>query len=183
MIGIHNIQNATAAVALAFTIGLPEKFIKIGLLNFKGVQRRFTHLFNYNKISFYDDYAHHPTEINSVLNGVRNIYKNKEIICIFQPHRISRVKNLKKEFSKCFRMADTVILCPIYTANEKIRLNFTYSSFAKLIIKNSNVRLIYVEDEKQLKSLIKQSLFGEKMFIGMGAGSISNWMKNLKNII
>ena len=74
------------------TIGLPEKFIKIGLLNFKGVQRRFTHLFNYNKISFYDDYAHHPTEINSVLNGVRNIYKNKEIICIFQPHRISELK-------------------------------------------------------------------------------------------
>ncbi len=182
MIGIHNIRNATAAVALAFTIGLPEKYIKLGLRNFKGVQRRFSHLFDYNKVSFYDDYAHHPTEISSVLSGVKKVYNKKEIICVFQPHRISRVKNLKIEFSKCFKMADTVLLCPIYTANEKLRLNFTYNSFAKLIIKNSKVRLIKVEDETQLKNFIKQNLFGEKIYIGMGAGSISTWMKNLNNI-
>ena len=182
MIGIHNIRNATAAVAIAFTIGIPEKYIKSGLYNFKGVQRRFTHLFDYKKISFYDDYAHHPTEISSVLNGVKSVYKNKEIVCVFQPHRISRVKNLKTEFSKCFKMADTVILCPIYRANEKLRLDFTYESFAKLIIKNSKVRLILVDDEFQLNRFIKQNSFGKKIYIGMGAGSISNWMRNLKNI-
>ncbi len=182
MIGIHNIQNATAAVSLAFTIGLPEKYIKFGLYNFKGVERRFSYLFTHNKISFYDDYAHHPTEISSVLTGVKNVYKNKEVICVFQPHRISRVASLKKEFSKCFKMADIVLLCPIYTANEKLRLNFTYDSFAKLIIKNSNVKIILVNDELQLRKFIKQNVFGEKIYIGMGAGSISNWMKNLKNI-
>ena len=182
MIGVDNIQNATAAVSLAFTIGLPEKYIKLGLYNFKGVQRRFSHLFSHNNISFYDDYAHHPTEISSVLSGVRNIYKDKEIVCVFQPHRISRVINLKKEFSKCFKLADTVLLCPIYAANEKLKLNFTYHSFAKLIIKNSNVKLIQVEDELQLQRFIKQNVFGEKIYIGMGAGSISNWMKNLENI-
>ena len=182
MIGIHNILNATAAVALSFTIGLPEKYIKLGLKNFKGVQRRFSHLFDYNNISFYDDYAHHPTEIYSVLSGVKNVYKTKEIVCIFQPHRISRLINLKKEFSKCFKMADIVLLCPIFTANEKLRLNFTYDSFAKLIIKNSNVKLILIEDELQLRRFIKQNVFGEKIYIGMGAGSISNWMRNLENI-
>ena len=182
MIGIHNIRNATAAVALAFTIGLPEKNIKAGLYNFKGVQRRFSHLFNHNKVSFYDDYAHHPTEISSVLSGVKDVYKNKEIICIFQPHRISRVINLKTKFSKSFKLADTVLLCPIYTASEKLRLNFTYHSFAELIIKNSNVKLIQVDDELQLQRFIKQNAYGEKIYIGMGAGSISNWMKNLKNI-
>ena len=182
MIGIHNIRNASAAVALSFTIGLPEKYIKLGLLNFKGVQRRFSHLFDYNKVSFYDDYAHHPTEISSVLSGVRSVYRGKEIICVFQPHRISRVINLKKEFSNSFKMADTVLLCPIYSANEKLKLNFTYNSFAKLIIKNSNVKLIVVKDEFQLKKFVKQNTFGQKIFIGMGAGSISNWMKNLKNI-
>ncbi len=182
MIGIHNIRNATAAISLAFTIGLPEKYIKTGLYNFKGVQRRFSHLFDHNKIGFYDDYAHHPTEISSVLSGVEKVYKNKEIVCIFQPHRISRLISLKKEFSKCFKKAHTVLLCPIYTANEKLRLNFTYNSFAKLIIKNSNVRLIQVEDELQLQKFIKQNVFGKKIYIGMGAGSISNWMKNLKNI-
>ena len=172
----------TQTISLAFTIGLPEKYIKAGLYNFKGVQRRFSHLFDHNKTSFYDDYAHHPTEINSVLSGVEKVYKNKEIVCVFQPHRISRVISLKKEFSKCFKKADIVLLCPIYTANEKLRLNFTYHSFAKLIIKNSNVRLIQVEDELQLQKFIKQNVFGEKIYIGMGAGSISNWMKNLKNI-
>ena len=182
MIGVHNIQNATAAASLAFTIGLPEKYIKLGLYKFKGVQRRFSHLFNHNKISFYDDYAHHPTEISSVLTGVKNVYKNKEIVCVFQPHRISRVINLKKEFSKCFKMADTILLCPIFTANEKLKLNFTYHSFAKLIIKNSNVKLIQVDDELQLRRFVKQNAFGEKIYIGMGAGTISNWMKNLKNI-
>ena len=182
MIGFHNIQNATAAVSLAFTIGLPEKYIKIGLYNFKGVQRRFSHLFDHNNTSFYDDYAHHPTEISSVLTGVKEVYKNNEIVCVFQPHRISRLTNLKTEFSKCFKMADTVILCPIYTANEKIKLNFTYHSFAKSIIKNSNVKLIQVDNELQLRSYIKQNVYGKKIYIGMGAGSISNWMKNLKNI-
>ena len=182
MIGLHNIQNAAAAVSLAFTIGLPEKYIKQGLYNFKGVQRRFSHVFDWKNISFYDDYAHHPTEISSVLSGVKNVFKNKEIVCVFQPHRISRVINLKKEFSKCFKMADIVLLCPIYTANEKIKLNFTYHSFAKSIIKNSNVRLIQVEDELQLRKFVKQNIFGEKIYIGMGAGSISNWMRNLKNI-
>ncbi len=183
MIGTHNIRNATAAVALAFIIGIPEKLIKSGLYNFKGVQRRFSHIFDFNKCSFYDDYAHHPTEISAVLKGVKNVYKNKEIICVFQPHRISRVINLKKEFSKCFKMADTVLLCPIYKANEKLKLSFTYKSFAKLIIKNSKVRLINVDDEIQLKRFIRQNSFGEKIYIGMGAGSITSWMKNLKNYI
>ncbi len=182
MIGIHNISNAAAAVSLAFTIGIPEKYIKLGLFNFKGVQRRFTHLFDHNKISFYDDYAHHPTEISAVLNGVKSVYKTKEIICVFQPHRISRVINLKNEFSECFKMADTVLLCPIYAANEKLKLNFSYDSFAELIIKNSKVKLIHVKDETQLKSFIKQNSFGQKIYIGMGAGSISSWMNNLKNI-
>jgi UDP-N-acetylmuramate-alanine ligase len=67
MIGIHNIQNATAAVSLAFTIGWPEKSINDGLYYLKGVQRRFSYLFNHNNTSFYDDYAHHPTEITSGL--------------------------------------------------------------------------------------------------------------------
>ena len=79
-------------------------------------------------------------------------------------------------------MADTVLLCPIYTANEKLKLNFAYHSFAKLIIKNSSVKLIQVDNEIQLRNFIRQNTFGKKIYIGMGAGSISNWMKNLKNI-
>ena len=183
LLGLHNIKNATSAVAVSYSIGISENIIKRGLLKFKGVQRRFNYLFEKNNSIFFDDYAHHPTEISSVLDGVKKVYKNKEIISIFQPHRISRVKNLKIEFSKSFKKADTVLLCPIYKAGENIKLGFSYNSFARLIIKNSKVKLIYVKNEQQLKKILKQTTFGEKIYIGMGAGSISNWMRNLKNNI
>ena len=101
----------------------------------------------------------------------------------FQPHRISRVKNLKLEFSRCFKKADTVLLCPIYKANENLKLGFSYSSFAKLIIKNSKVKLININNDLELKKFLKQTAYGEKIYIGMGAGSISNWMRSLKNNI
>jgi len=183
LIGLHNIKNVTSAVAVAFSIGISEKIIKKGLIKFKGVQRRFSFLFKHNKTIFIDDYAHHPTEISSVLEGVKKVYDKKEIICVFQPHRISRVKNLKLEFSRCFKKADTVLLCPIYKANENLKLGFSYSSFAKLIIKNSKVKLININNDLELKKFLKQTAYGEKIYIGMGAGSISNWMRSLKNNI
>jgi UDP-N-acetylmuramate--alanine ligase len=124
LLGIHNIRNSTAAAAVALTIGISKNTIKIGLKEFKGVQRRFNKIFTHRETNFYDDYAHHPTEIKEVLNGVRAAYKKEEIICVFQPHRISRLKDLKKEFSLSFKKANTVILCPIYAAGEKIKLGF-----------------------------------------------------------
>jgi len=183
LLGIHNIRNSTAAVAVALTIGISQNIIKNGLKEFKGVQRRFNKIFTYRETNFYDDYAHHPTEIKEVLNGVRAAYKKEEVICIFQPHRISRLKDLKKEFSLSFTKADTVILCPVYTAGEKIKLGFNYSSFAKDIIKNSNVKLFMVNDQYELAKLIKSTIYGKKIVIGMGAGTISAWMKELPNLI
>ncbi len=179
LLGIHNIKNATSALAVAFSIGVPDNLIKIGLKNFKGVQRRFNYLFHKNQIPFFDDYAHHPTEIESLLDGVKKVYDKEEIFCIFQPHRISRLKNLKIEFSKCFKKANTVLLCPIYKAGENLKLGFSYNSYAKLIAKNSKVNLIILKGETDLKKIIKNLTFGNKIFIAMGAGSISSWVRNL----
>jgi len=183
LLGIHNILNSTAAAAVALTIGISKNVIKNGLKEFKGVERRFNKIFTYRETSFYDDYAHHPTEIKEVLNGVRSAYKKEEVICVFQPHRISRLKDLKKEFSLSFKKADTVILCPVYAAGEKIKLGFNYNSFAKNIIKNSEVKLIMVNDQYELAKLIKSTIYGKKIVIGMGAGTISAWMKELPNLI
>ena len=183
LLGVHNIRNSTAAAAVALTIGISRNIIKSGLKEFKGVQRRFNKIFTYRETNFYDDYAHHPTEIKEVLNGVRAAYKKEEIICIFQPHRISRLKDLKKEFSFSFTKADTLILCPIYTAGEKIKLGFDYSIFAKEIIKNSKVKLFIVDDQYQLAKFIKSNIYGKKIVIGMGAGTISTWMKELPSLL
>ena len=183
LLGIHNILNSTAAVAVALTIGISKNVIKNGLKEFRGVQRRFNKIFTYREISFYDDYAHHPTEIKEVLNGVRAAYKKEEVVCIFQPHRISRLKDLKKEFSLSFKKADTVILCPIYTAGEKIKLGFSYNSFAKDIIKNSKIKLFIVNNQYELARLIKNTIYGKKIVVGMGAGTISAWMRELPDIL
>ena len=183
LLGLHNIRNATAAAAVASTIGISKEIIKRGLKDFKGVQRRFNKIFRFRETNFYDDYAHHPTEIKEALNGIRAAYKKEEIICVFQPHRISRLKDLKKEFSLSFKKADTVILCPIYTAGEKMKLGFSYSNFAKEIIKNSKVKLFLINDQYQLAKFIKNNIYGKKIVVGMGAGTISAWMKELPKLI
>ena len=179
LLGIHNIRNSVAASALAITVGLSVTSIKKGLKNFKGVQRRFNKIFTYNKVDFFDDYAHHPTEIKVVLDGVNSVYKGYEKVCIFQPHRISRLKDLKKDFTYAFKNADKVILMPIYTAGEKISLGFRYENFAREIIKNSRVKLFLADDKFKLAKYIKNNIYGKKIVIGMGAGTISTWMREM----
>ncbi len=183
LLGIHNIRNSVGAAAVALTVGISTSQIKKGLLSFKGVQRRFNKIFSYNNIDFYDDYAHHPTEIKFVLDGVEKVYKKYEKVCIFQPHRVSRLKDLRKEFSFAFKKANTVILCPIYTAGEKIQLGFNYLNFAKDIIKNSKVKLFIVNDNYQLAKFLKSNMYGNKIVIGMGAGTISNWIRKLPDLM
>ena len=183
ILGLHNIRNATAAAAVAFTVGISAKIIKDALKQFKGVQRRFNKIFTYRQTAFFDDYAHHPTEIRELLKGVRKVYQKEEIICVFQPHRVSRLKNLKKEFSLSFKNANSVILCPVYAAGEKIKLGFDYLSFAKTIVKNSKVNICLIKNESQLAKYVKQNIYGKKIVIGMGAGSISTWIRNLPKFI
>ena len=183
LLGIHNITNSVGALGVALSVGIPIQKIKRGLKNFQGVQRRFNKIFTYNGIDFYDDYAHHPTEIKFVLEGINKVYHKHDKVCIFQPHRISRLKDLKKEFTYAFKSADLVILCPVFTAGEKIKLGFSYQSFAKEIIKNSKVKLFMIENNAQLAKFLKANMYGKKIVVGMGAGSISNWMKELPKLM
>ena len=99
LLGDHNVTNATASIAIALNLGIKIDIIKKALKRFSGIQRRFTKVFSINNRDFYDDYAHHPTEIRAVINSVRQVYPDRKIICVFQPHRYSRIKSLKKEFA------------------------------------------------------------------------------------
>ena len=182
-IGMHNVRNAAASVAVSSSVGISENIIKRALSEFEGVQRRFTKVFTYNNVSFYDDYAHHPTEIKEVMNGISEVYKKKKIICIFQPHRISRLRALRKEFSYAFSKANTVVLCPIYKAGESIKLGFKYINFAKEIIKNSKVKIILIKNEIDLAKFTKQNIYGDQLVVSMGAGSVSSWIRNLPKLL
>ena len=108
LLGKHNVLNAAAAIAACLNLGVSQNIIKKSLKRFSGVQRRMTKIFTKNKNDFYDDYAHHPTEIRSILDGVSNVYKDRKIISVFEPHRYSRVLSLKKEFAESFNKSNIV---------------------------------------------------------------------------
>ena len=180
LLGKHNVLNAAAAFTVCLNLGVEQNIIKKSLKNFSGVQRRMTKVFSKNKNDFYDDYAHHPTEIRSMLDGVQNVYSNRKIIAVFEPHRYSRVLSLKKEFSKSFIKSNLVIICPLYAAGEKKNKKFNLVNFANLISKNSKIQVIIVKNEIELSRYFKKNLISNEIIIGMGAGIISKWMMELK---
>ena len=179
LIGDHNITNATASIAIALNLGVKVSKVKKALKKFLGIQRRFTKVFSFGKREFYDDYAHHPTEIKAVINSARQVYKNRKIICVFQPHRYSRINSLKNEFALSFKSSDAVVLCPVYSAGEKTMYNFNQDNFSKLISKKSKIQVINIKNQKELKNYFKKNLLEDEMIICMGAGSISNWIKEI----
>ena len=180
LLGEHNVLNATAAIAVCLNLGVSQNIIKKSLKNFSGVQRRMTKIFSKNKNEFYDDYAHHPTEIASILESVKNVYKNRKIISVFEPHRYSRVLSLQKKFAKSFIKSDLVLLCPLYAAGEKKSSNFNDYKFAKLISNYSKNQVILIKNQIQLSLFFKKNLISNEIIIGMGAGQISKWMQELK---
>tara|TARA_A100001015_G_scaffold248051_1_gene285217 strand:+ start:2432 stop:3829 length:1398 start_codon:yes stop_codon:yes gene_type:complete len=183
LLGKHNVLNAAAAFIVCLNLGVDQNIVKKSLKNFSGVQRRMTKVFSKNNNDFYDDYAHHPTEISSILDGVRNVNMKRKIISVFEPHRYSRVISLKKEFSKCFKKSNLVIICPLYAAGEKRKSKFDMFKFASLIGKNSKTQVIIIKSEKELSNFLKKNLISNEIVIGMGAGLISKWMAGLKTTL
>ena len=183
LLGKHNVYNAAAAIAVCINLGVNTNIMKKSLKNFSGVQRRMTKIFSKNRNDFYDDYAHHPTEIKSIVEGVNNAFKDRKIISVFEPHRYSRVLSLKKEFAKSFTKSNVVLLCPIYAAGEKKNLKYNQIKFAKLISKFSKTQVIIIKNYEEIGIYFKKNLIDNEIIIGMGAGSISSWMRGLKKIL
>ena len=179
LLGDHNISNATASIAIALNLGVKINIIKQALKKFLGIQRRFTKVFSVGNKEFYDDYAHHPTEIKAVIKSAREVYKKRKIICIFQPHRFSRVESLKNEFASSFKLSDEVVLCPVYSAGEKINFTFNQNNFSNLIRKKSFIQVININTKIDLKNYLRKNLFKDELVICMGAGSISSWIKEI----
>src|SRR5690606_28498805 len=117
MPGHHNALNATAAIAVAYDLGVPVETIRQGLAGFGGVKRRFTRTGEWNGAQIFDDYGHHPVEIAAVLRAARASTKGK-VVAVVQPHRYTRLASLFNDFASCFNDADTVIVADTYAAGE-----------------------------------------------------------------
>ncbi len=116
--GLHNVENATAAIAIALTLGIEQQKIKDAVAAFKGVKRRFEYKVKTANKVLIDDYAHHPEELNALISGVRSLYPNEKMVLIFQPHLYSRTQDQAAGFMEVMDKADEVILLPIYPARE-----------------------------------------------------------------
>lgn len=116
--GLHNVENATAAIAIAISLGIAEQKIKAAVFSFKGVKRRFEYKVKTANKVLIDDYAHHPEELNALISGVRSLYPNEKMVLVFQPHLYSRTQDQAAGFREVLAKADEVILLPIYPARE-----------------------------------------------------------------
>ena len=180
LIGSHNVLNSAVSIALCLHIGISINVIKTSLKKFSGIQRRLTKVFKINGREFFDDYAHHPTEIQSVLKSIKiTSDKKRRIIAVFQPHRYSRLKLLKNEFASSFKNSDLVILSPVYSAGEKIDKQYDEMNFAKLISRNSKVQVIMIKNEIDLRKFFIKNLLSNEIVICLGAGSISKWIREM----
>ncbi|KFF22581.1 UDP-N-acetylmuramate--L-alanine ligase [Chryseobacterium sp. JM1] len=132
--GIHNVENATAALAILHNLGVDFETLKKAIANFKGIKRRYTkHIYPNGKI-YIDDYAHHPTEINAVVSSIRTFYPEKKLLVVFQPHLFSRTRDFADGFAESLSKADELILLDIYPARE-LQENFEGITSGRLLEK------------------------------------------------
>ncbi|MDK2770925.1 MAG: UDP-N-acetylmuramate--L-alanine ligase [Flavobacterium sp.] len=175
--GHHNLSNALIALAMAKSYGVSNDNIKNALASFKGVRRRFSFQIREEKLVYIDDYAHHPTEINAVHQAVRELYPNKKVLAVFQPHLFSRTKDFVDGFAESLSQFDEVMLLEIYPARE-LPMEGVNSSWLLSKINNQNKRLV---KKQELLTNIKKSNFD--VLVTIGAGDIGEMVKDIKKML
>ncbi len=170
-LGLHNVRNALAAVAVGVELEIDFSRIKAGLEHFAGVYRRFQLLGEAHDILVIDDYAHHPTEITATLNAANEGYPDRRIVAIFQPHLYSRTNDFKEEFARAFFNADVMIVTEIYPAREKPIAGVTGTLIADLATARGHRDARYMEKKNILPVLRDLGEPGDVVLF-MGAGDI-----------
>ena len=177
--GDHNIRNACASIAVALELDIKEKTIKDVLLNFRGVERRFSFVGSVNNIKIIDDYAHHPTEIKNTLKAAR-LLCNGKLIVVFEPHRYSRIIDLYDEFINSFFDADILFVTKIYSAGEKQITDINEKIIAKSIKKMGHKNVKCFKDEKCMEVELSEVSSSNDFIIFLGAGSISKKARSME---
>lgn len=179
MPGIHNVSNATAAIAIACELGVSEDDLRSGLLSFGGVKRRFSHVGRWNGVELIDDYGHHPIEISAVLSAARSAVGTGRLIAIKQPHRYSRLNDLFDEFCACFNDADTVLVSPVYAAGEKPIEGVDHHALVAGLKSAGHRDARSIEGPDELPGLIEELAKPGDMVIFLGAGNITQWANSM----
>ena len=173
MLGSHNIENALAAITIAYNFNIKKEDIKKALQSFKGVRRRLSKIYENNNIIFYDDYAHHPTEIRETIRALK--LDGRRLISVIQPHRYTRLRDTYNQFKNSFSDSDYVFILPVYEAGEDKIDGINSEVLANDIVMNGHPNAIYLDDFSKVKNQIKKIMKRNDTIIFMGAGSISSY--------
>jgi UDP-N-acetylmuramate--alanine ligase len=169
--GDHNVRNALCAIGAAFLAGVPLADAASALASFRLPHRRFQ-LLEENGVTVVDDYAHLPAEIEVTLQAIRAGWKKRRIVAVFQPHRYSRTLAIGSEFGGAFRLADTVIVTPIYPAYEPPIPGVSSQSIVSAIARSAGVQPYLIHDKEEVVSFLKGYIEPGDFIISFGAGDI-----------
>ena len=185
LIGKHNILNALAAISVAIELKIKPKIIQQALSNFSGVSRRLDYhqalTINQKPIPLFDDYGHHPNEIEAVLSTLRNTFPTNRLVVIFQPHRYSRTRDLFNEFVSCLSKVDVLILLNIYSANEAPINTISSSTLADSIRRRSSIDPIVAKNSSEIVDILPNVVTENDVILTLGAGDVHKIPQQLKN--
>ena len=170
--GIHNVYNAMASIAVGFELNIPFETIKSALETLEGVQRRMEVKGVAQGITVVDDYGHHPTEIKTTLQAVKESWPDKRIILAFQPHRYTRTRALFDEFSRAFYQSDLMVVMPIYSAGENPINGVDSSRLCEEIKAHGHKEVICMDGMESTLSYLKDVLRSGDLLLTLGAGDV-----------
>lgn len=172
LIGHHNVLNALAVFGLGLSLGIKESALRRTLETFEGVGRRCEKKGEMQKILLLDDYAHHPTEVKTTLEGIRNSISEKRLVTVFQPHRYSRTKDCLGSYGNIFEAADVLFITDIFAATESPIPGVTHEAVLAEIQNNSTIPCRYVP-RKQLADTLAKFLQPHDVMVTLGAGDVT----------
>jgi UDP-N-acetylmuramate--alanine ligase len=179
-LGKHNVANSLVAVAIAKFLGLNNQQILNGLALYSGVKQRFTKVGEFNGATIIDDYAHHPTEIAATLESARIIAGKNQVICVVQPHKYSRLRDLFSQFCTAFFEADIVVVSEIYSAGQEPIQGFNQDRLIEGIRNSGHKNIFKLTSEKDLAGLLKPLIKSGDVVLCAGAGNITLWAADLQ---
>ena len=175
--GKHNLMNALMALAMAKTYGVSNENIAAALASFKGIKRRFSYQIQTDDLVYIDDYAHHPTEINAVFQAVTELYPNKKVLAIFQPHLFSRTRDFIDDFAKSLSAFEAVLLMDIYPARE-LPIEGVDANWLLGKMTNNNKKLVSKPD--LIPAILKSDA---EVIVTIGAGDIGEMVPSIKQAL
>jgi UDP-N-acetylmuramate--alanine ligase len=185
MLGKHNALNAAAATILCLQEGISIEVIQESLIGFMGIDRRMQilgeHTVNDHSCIYFDDYGHHPTEIEKTIEAIKDSYPDRKIVMVFQPHRFSRTKDLFHEFVQVLRQVDQLLLLDIYPAGEKAVDGIDSANLKKSLIDTGFDAVELVKDNQRVMNKIDKNIHSDTVFVFQGAGDISAISRKIKS--